>query len=90
MPFHLRTMFFILPGISSAPVHQLQIFPLVNMHHGNLILIPPEPIHTVHIADQLLETFVRHTDDELQLQFPRVAQADLAPLLIHLGKCLIQ
>ena len=75
---------------SPAPAHQLQIFPFINMHHSNLILIPPEPIHTVHIADQRLETFVRNADDELQLQLPRIAQADLAPFLIHLGKCLIQ
>ena len=60
------------------------------MHHADLILKPAEPVHTVHVPDQGLQTLVRHTDDELKFQFPGISQAHLAPLLIHLGERFVQ
>ena len=52
--------------------------------------MPAESVHAIHVADQRLETFIRHADDELQLQLPCIAQAYLAALLVHLGKRLVQ
>ena len=50
----------------------------------------PESVDAVHIADQRLQTFIRHTDNELKIHFSCIFQADGTSLLIHLGKCLVQ
>ena len=50
----------------------------------------PESVDAVHIADQRLQTFIRHADNELKIHFSCIFQTDGTPLLIHLGKCLVQ